>query len=144
MSRDIEVISISTGYKSEIITKMMIKKKPFIVITKGRYHSFCLFEYNVFFASADISLNEIRDILYQGKAASLARLSQREIHIIKKTLSGDSEFKISQDIGISQKTVSTHKSNIKQKTTIKRLKDLICVFNFMISQELIKLVSICT
>lgn len=136
ISKDVEIIKLSINNKSTRIVEMINNNTPFVVITHGRYRPFYLTGSTIFFVSTCVTASELYDILYKRMTQNEARISPREILVIRKTLNGDSELKISQDIGVTIKTVSTHKSNIRKKTTIKSLKDMTFVFGFIINQEI--------
>ncbi|HAX91689.1 MAG TPA: hypothetical protein DCY07_05720 [Rhodospirillaceae bacterium] len=57
--------------------------------------------------------------------ASLARLSPRERQIMERVLAGDPSKNIAADLGISQRTVETHRANIMKKTRSKSLPALL-------------------
>ena len=70
----------------------------------------------------DEQLNRNFNLSFSKKRHSF--LSSRELEVLNKIINGKRNFEISQDLGISQKTVNTYKSRLMKKLQVKNDIDL--------------------
>ncbi|MBI35001.1 MAG: DNA-binding response regulator [Flavobacteriales bacterium] len=62
---------------------------------------------------------------FNGKKRKLSGLTDREVQIIKLLSDGLSNQKIANKLGISHRTVDTHRTNIMQKVKVKNVAELV-------------------
>jgi two-component system CheB/CheR fusion protein len=85
---------------------------------------------NELLASIDRALEEMRDSAKRSPsrmvaAARLSGLTTRQSQILDRVLAGQPSKNIATDLGMSQRTVETHRAAIMRKTGSKSLSELI-------------------
>ena len=108
------------GFLHKLSDEKEINKALIMMLDKGSYIS-----------------KEIKSSLVFGQLGKqeapknpLEVLSDREMEIAERLISGDAIKKISYDLNIHPSTVSTHKARIFQKLTVQSVPEMIKIFDF--------------